>query len=483
MPASDQHKLYIKNKDQWKLVRDCVAGSEAIKTARQSEASDQGGLHNALGSQYLPVPNPNDNSQDNIDRYDAYKKRACFVNFTGYTKDGLLGMIARKPTEIELHPSINYAELNANGEGLSMQGMVQSIVSELMETGRDGLLVEFPVSSGGSRDQTKGLQAVIKEYPAESIINWRQTIVDSVKITTMVALAEEVEKISSDGFGVEDVTYTRVLMLNENGDYIQRLYNEDDDLLVNADGESDIYITKSDGSSWKEILFEFTGSENNSPKPDKSPLYDVAVVGIAHYRNSADFEESSFMVGQPTPVFTGLTQSWVSEILKDGIQLGSRTGVLLPVDAAAMLLQADPNTMPAAGMDRKEAELIKIGAKIISDQGGVETAEAAKIKFAGQNSKLGLIIINTELALKKCFGWMMEFQGGEGSKDDNVLNINKQFYDATVSPQLLVAQMQMLDRGVIAKSDMRDTMRKGGVLAHDRTDEDIDGDAEIVSPI
>ena len=71
MPASDQHKLYIKNKDQWKLVRDCVAGSEAIKTARQSEASDQGGLHNALGSQYLPVPNPNDNSQDNIDRYDA----------------------------------------------------------------------------------------------------------------------------------------------------------------------------------------------------------------------------------------------------------------------------------------------------------------------------------------------------------------------------------------------------------------------------
>lgn len=483
MPASDQHKLYIKNKDQWKLVRDCVAGSEAIKTARQSEGSDQGGLHNALGSQYLPVPNPNDNTQDNIDRYDAYKKRACFVNFTGYTKDGLLGMIARKPTESVLHQSIEYAELNANGSGLSLQGMAQGVISDVMETGRDGLMVDFPTSNGGNRDKTAGLQAVIKEYPAESIINWRESVINLVKVVTMVALAEEVEKISSDGFGVEDVTYTRVLLINEDGNYIQRLYNEDDDLLMNDNGETDIFIKKSDGSNWKEILFLFVGSENNTPYPDKSPLYDVAEVNIGHYRNSADFEESSFMVGQPTPVFTGLNQSWVTDILKEGIQLGSRTGVLLPVDANAMLLQADPNTMPSTGMDRKEVELVKIGAKIISDQGGVETAEAAKIKFAGQNSKLGLIIINTEMAFKKCFAWMMGFQGSEGAEDENVFNINKQFYDATVSPQLLIAQMQMLDRGVIAKSDMRDTMRKGGVLAHDRTDEDIDGDAEIVSPI
>ena len=378
MPASDQHKLYIKNKDKWKLVRDCVAGSAAIKAARRTESNDQGGLYNMPGSIYLPVPNPSDNSKQNEDRYTSYRMRACFINFTGYTKDGLLGMIARKPTEVILQPVIDYAVLNIDGAGLSLQGMSQEVINDLLETGCYGLLEDFPKSEGGSQEQTRALQSVTKGYPAESIINWRYTVIDSVKVLTMVALAEEVEKISSDGFSVEDCTYTRVLLLDADGNYLQQLYNEDDELLVNREGESDIYIKKSDGSNWKEIPFQFVGAENNDSTPDKSPLYDVAEVNIGHYRNSADFEDSSFLVGQPTPVFSGLTESWVKSMMKDGIQIGSRAGIMLPVDSSASLLQADANTMPAMGMDRKEAELVKIGAKIISDQGGIETAEAAK---------------------------------------------------------------------------------------------------------
>jgi hypothetical protein len=480
MPASDQHKLYVKNKDMRKLGRDCVAGSDAIKTSRRTDSTEQGGLYNSMGSLYLPVPNPDDDSQENQDRYAAYRTRATFINFTGYTKDGLMGMIARKPNEIELSDSIKYAEENIDGAGLSLQGMTQAVIGNVLEVGCHGLLVDFPMSAGGSKGQTSGLRSIIKQYPAESIINWRMSAINDVDVLVMVALAEEVEKVGPDGFSVEELTYTRVLSLNEDGDYIQRLYNESDELLYNGDGDPDMYMKKSDGSSWKEILFEFVGAENNDPIPDKSPLYDVAEINIGHYRNSADFEESSFLVGQPTPVFSGLTESWVNSMMKNGIQIGSRAGVLLPENASAMLLQADANQMPAAGMDRKEEQLVKIGAKIISDRGGVETAEASRIKFAGQNSKLGLVIINTELAFQKCFSWMMEFQGGVG---ENIFNINKQFYDATINPQLLVAQMQMLDRGIIAKSDMRTGLRKGGLLSHDRTDEEIDGEAEVVSPV
>jgi hypothetical protein len=391
-----------------------------------------------------------------------------------------MGMVSRKPTEIVLHPSIEYAELNANGSGLSLQGLGQAVISNVLEVGQDGLLVDFPSSEGGSKSQTSGLVASIKRYPAESIINWQQKIINSVLVTTKVCLAEEVEKIGADGFTVDDFTYTRVLLLNDDGDYIQRLYDEHDELLVDEDGDSDIYIKKSDGSNWKEILFVPVGAENNDLTPDKPPLYDVAEINIGHYRNSADFEESSFLVGQPTPVFSGLTESWVGSMMKGGIQIGSRSGVLLPENASASLLQANPNQMPSAGMDRKEEQLVKIGAKIISDRGGVETAEASKIKFAGQNSKLGLIIINTELAFQKCFEWMMGFQGSDG---DNIFNINKQFYEATVNPQLLVAQMQLLDRKVIAKSDVRSALRKGGLINHDRTDEQIDGETELTNPI
>ncbi|URC15371.1 portal protein [Paraglaciecola Antarctic JLT virus 2] len=480
MPASDQHKLYKRAEPMRKLVRDCVKGSSAIKSARRTDSAENEGIHNLMGSQYLPVPNPNDNSQDNIDRYIAYKMRACYINFTGYTKDGLLGMVARKPTEVELQPSIEYAVDNIDGSGMSLQGLTQSVISNLLEAGADGLLVDFAVSDGGNLLQTAGLRAMIKEYPAESIINWRYTTINNVDVLTMVALAEEVEKISDDGFSVVDCTYTRVLLINEDGNYIQRVYNEDDELMVNREGESDIFVTKLDGTNCKEILFQFVGSENNDSTPDKSPLYDVAEVNIAHYRNSADFEDSSFLVGQPTPVFSGLTESWVKSMMKGGIQIGSRAGILLPVDGKAELLQANANIMPAEGMDRKEAELVKIGAKIISDKGGVETAEAAKIKFAGQNSKLGVVIINTEMAFQRCFGWMMDFMGGEG---ENIFNVNKQFYDATINPQLLIAQMQLMDRAIIAKSDVRNVLRKGGMISHDRSDEDIDDDAEVSTPI
>jgi hypothetical protein len=58
---------------------------------------------------------------------------------------------------------------------------------------------------------------------------------------------------------------------------------------------------RGDGEAWNYIPFTFVGSVNNDETPDLPPLYDLAVLNVAHYRNSADYEESCYMVGQPTP--------------------------------------------------------------------------------------------------------------------------------------------------------------------------------------
>ena len=65
---------------RWRLVRDVCKGSETIKDA---------------GDRYLPRPNASDTSQDNKDRYDAYKKRAVFYSATGRTKHSLVGAVFR----------------------------------------------------------------------------------------------------------------------------------------------------------------------------------------------------------------------------------------------------------------------------------------------------------------------------------------------------------------------------------------------------
>jgi len=126
--------------------------------------------------------------------------------------------------------------------------------------------------------------------------------------------------------------------------------------------------------------------------------------------------------------------------------------------------------------------MVKIGTRIIQDQGGVETAEAAKIRFSGQNSKLGSIIINIEEAFYKCLRWAMDYMGGTA---EPVIIVNKEFYDASVDPQLLMAQIQLMDRGVIAKDDIRHLMRRSNLIDAERTNEMLDdeADAEVMGPM
>ena len=472
MPVSDHHSEYTASLRRIQVVRDCVGGAEMIK----KRTGGSNGLWSRPGTRYLPPPNPADTSIENTDRYDSYLIRASFVNFTGFTKDGMIGMAFRMPMVVELPPELEYLKTNSTGDGLHLDQLAQDIVGDVLETGRYGLLADYPPARA---DMTRaevdaaGLFATIKPYIAENIINWRSETFGSVSRLVMVVLAEMVP-IVKDEFTTETERGFRVLKL-VGGVYQQATYDKDGKLI-----QDEITPKKSDGTTWGEIPFCFIGAQNNDATVDKAPLYDIAEINVSHYRNSADYEESSFIVGQPWPIITGLSQSWVTDVLKGGVIVGSRAACLLPVGANAKLVQADPNQLPLAGMEIKEKQMIMIGARIIQDSTGQETAEAAKIRFAGQNSKLGLIVTNTENGFIKVIEWVKEFMG---SVDDATITMNKQFYDATIDPQLLTAQMMASDRGIISKTDIRTNMRKAQLIAADRTDEQIDQEAAGENPL
>lgn len=459
MPVSTKHAEYKNNVSKWELTRDCAEGSQSVKNK---------------GAEYLPVPCPTD--PDASARYADYKKCAVYVNFTGPTLKGLIDMVFREDTNIELAPGLEYLEENANGSGLTLDQLIRRVVSDDIITGRVGLLVDYPSAPDGlTLAQTKALslRANIVIYPAESIINWRTTTEGGVTKTSLVVLQEPTEIISDDGFAVETKIYHRVLRY-EDGAYSQELYNEAD-VLIGANEPR-----KADGSRWSEIPFIVAGSENNDLSCDEAPLYDIAELNLAHYRNSAYFEESCFMVGQPTPVVKGLTDDWAKEILKDGIRLGSRTGLLLPVDGDASLLQVNDNLMPERGMAAKESQLMKIGARIIQDARGNETENAARMRYAGQTSPLSAIVGNVESAFRQCLKWCAEFMGVTG---DSKIDINREFYDRKMDAQSIMANIALLDRGAVAMTDLRSNLRASGVLDNDRTDEEIDGEAEQANPL
>ena len=459
MPVSDKHAEYTKHQPQWKLVKDCVEGSAAIKKA---------------GVTYLPKPNSEDtDNKTAVDsRYLAYKLRANFVNFTNHTKKGMVGMVFRKDTILELQTAVDYIETNANGGGLTFDQMTRDILANVLESGRYGLLIDYPPAEENlTQQQVKAqkLQANILPYNADEIINWRTTVVGGIKKLSLVVIAEDHENIAEDGFGVDSVKRYRALIL-ENGLYVQRIYNEGGEQV----GE-DIEPKNSAGARWDEIPFIFVGAQNNDETVDDAPLYDLAEVNIGHYRNSADYEESSFMVGQATPVVSGISITWAKEVMKGKVPLGSRASILLPEGGSASLLQADANTQPLEGMKEKELQMVKIGARVIQDNSGQETAEAAKIRFSGQNSELATIVGNIEDAMIKALEWVGMFMGSDG---ENKITINREFYSASLGAQEAMALIQFADRGDISQEDIRKRLKKSGWLDEDRDSKDIDSENE-----
>jgi len=134
-------------------------------------------------------------------------------------------------------------------------------------------------------------------------------------------------------------------------------------------------------------------------------------------------------------------------------------------------------------MKLKEDQLVKVGARIISDGRGAETAEAVRIRFSSENSVLANIVNNVTDGIFQALGFVGEFMGIEVTYDNTVFSLNTEFFDQSLDPQAIMASIALLDRGVIAKQDLRSRLRKSNMIDADRTDEDIEIDVEVVNPV
>jgi len=464
MPVSTPHPKYELYKPIWSRTRDAVKGSVAVKEKKHI---------------YLPVPDP-----DTLDerlgtgtlRYRQYITRAVFANFTGRTKNALVGAAFRKEPAIDIPSGLDYLINDATGDGLSLEQLAKDELANLLECGRSFLLVDYPQADEGlTREQVNllGLKANVVPYDCEQVINWKTEAVNGRKLLTKIVLAENYS-VSADEFEHDVEVQYRVLRLRPEG-YSQQIYREEMPFT------EEFFPTKSDGTRWTEIPALFVGSKNNDSTVDDAPLADIAEVNIAHYRNSADYEESCFITGQPTLFLTtSLSAEQFEESNPDGIKLGSRAGHLLGETGSATLLQPNANSLVLEAMKAKEQQMVAIGARIITDRGSNETAEGARIRFASENSVLGDIVGNLSSALKKCISWCGEFMG---VADDVQIIINKEFYDKSVDPQLIMSMVQLMDRQIISDQDIFNRLRAAGIIEGERTLDDVRDELEDLSPV
>ncbi len=433
---------------RWAMVRDVLAGEDAVKA---------GG--------YLPTLNPHDKSELNRLRNADYKQRAVFYNVAGRTLEGLLGLAFRKDPRTDLPKKLEGLQKNADGIGNSIYQQSQDVLSAVLAVGRHGLYVDLNPAGA----------PVIKSYRAEDIINWR---VDGQ--LTLVVLKEDVEV--PKGFGYETVTQYRELAL-EGGRFICRVHRLGGDGRIEE--TSTIEARSQTRPSFDYIPFQFIGSKNNDAGIDKAPLFDLAKLNIAHFRNSADYEDSVFYVGQAQPYISGLTEEWRDHLEKSGAAyVGSRAPFLLPEGGSFAFAQPDPNTLVKEAMDQKEKQMVALGARLLDPDAVAVTATQNENDRETTTSVLSLCVSNVNEAYQQCIRWCGEY-ASTALTDVQVFGaykISQDFTRKKIDPALLQAMVAAWQAGTFAKLDLRAFLRAEGVIPAERTDEDIDADLAQEGP-
>lgn len=458
---------------QYQLIRDCIAGDQAIKKA---------------GTTYLPMPMAHDQSKENLERYAAYKTRAVFYNVGERTLAGLVGQVFNVDPIIEVPDILNPIIKDASGDGVSLVQQAQSCEELIIQFGRAGLLVDFPKTNGPTSraQQLSGeIKPTIHLYRPENIINWRTAKRGSKTLLTLVVLRETYEKTDTDdGFAVEHDTQYRVLRL-VNGLYEMQVWRKGQTAAFAPDPTLGAMPVDASGNRLTEIPFTFVGAVDNSPKMANPPMYALCSLNIAHYRNSADYEETVYITGQSTPVIAGLTKQWLDEVLKGVIELGSRAAIPLPQGATAELLQMEERTAAFAAMEHKERQMVALGAKLVEQKQVQRTATEAGLEEASETSVLGTITDNVSAAYLFALEWCAIFQGAITERQDaaNRLNddapikfeLNTDFSISLVSAEEVKTAVETWQKDAITFTEMRTTIKKAklGYLDDDTAKQEI----------
>lgn len=451
MPVETKHRDLQKVARKYTLIDDVIEGSERVKSK---------------GVTYLPSPNGEEINGKTSARYDAYLLRAVFYSVARHTLDGFSGEIFNKPPTCELPPQLELLKLDATGDGVSLNQLAKKAVRDTLSLGRAGVFVDFPDTSGGvTADQVNDNLPILAVYPGSKIINWRTKRFGSKLLLTLVVLEEEYV-VSSDGFTDTFAKRYRVLRLSDVRVYTIQLYE-------GATIKPAVTPTKGDGKAFDYIPFLFIGSETNDANVDYPPLYDLCDLNLAHYRNSADYEESAFIVGQPTPVFTGLTEAWVDKYFPNGIVLGSRTSVSLPEGASGELLTAEENTMIKEAMDTKERQMVALGAKLVEQKTVQRTATEAGADIASEKSILSTVADNVSQAFVEALRCAADFINADRTLP--VFKLNNEFSLNLSSPEALNTAISSWVQSAISFTEMRNVARQAGYAIQ----EDKEAKAEI----
>lgn len=453
MPVDNQSKKYKDNANRLSLLDDVLGGEDRMKEAK---------------SKYVPRLTDQTDSE-----YNAYIKRGSFFNATARTQSALVGAIFRKPPQIEIDKSINDISIGSDGSSLKM--LISKTASQVIGYGRSIALLDRPVMGG---------DPYISIYDASQLINWRTTTdKDGKTVLSFAVLKEEIElQDPQDEFKSIDVEFYRVLRLRNNpGDsisgseyvYTVEVWNRMKGSGRTRDAKFDLVvpefapnISELDGEIDYIPIIVF-GPKYNSFDTEKSPLYDMAVLNVGHWRDSVDIQHGLHMTALPTPWASGLLPgvSLSDPTTKPKVQIGPGAFLLLPENARAGMIEFNGSGIKTYMVERsnKQQQMAILGARMIEEsRQGVETAEHAKIRQSGESSTLLNIADAIGSGYATILDWYASWVGVRNPH--SIVELNKDFIDSSVKSHEIIALMQLVQAGAMSQETFMWNLQQGELL-------------------
>ncbi|MCB2186272.1 MAG: DUF4055 domain-containing protein [Deltaproteobacteria bacterium] len=445
MPIDTTHPEYDARVNLWSKCRDVVEGEEAVKAA---------------GETYLPKLS---RSQDQR-KYDSYKYRAVFFDATSRTVEGLTGAPVRKEPVIKLPEAL--ADLVGKDD-------LKKAVRELLITGRLGLLVDMD-------DAGTGLP-YLTAYKAEQITTWRA---DQWGDPSLVVLREEREDNPDDPFDMSKEVIFRELALasamGEGAEPAGKIYQVRVWVKNKADQKwmvESTLVPLRQGKPLERIPFICFGPSGLGFEAAKPPILGLVNANLGHYRQEADYRHAMHHTALPTPCVKGIPKPMPGLDGKPAAapvyEIGSGTAWVLEEGGDAWYLEFTGHGLSdmKESLAALEQRMAVLGARLIEGQRtGVEAAETARIRQAGEVSALIAVTSSVSLAYtaaaKQAAWWA-------GSPEGDVeVTLNEDFVGSRLSDTDADVLLRAVQAGQISFDTFWYNLQQGEIAPDGRTAEE-----------
>lgn len=447
--ATYTHSDYQYYRPEWDMIRDAIAGERRVKER---------------GPEYLPTLDVEYGGS-----YEAYKARAVFVNMVGRTVLGMVGTVFRRPLKTDKITKEDQKSVTI--DGISLNLFAKKLMLEVCAVGRVGVLVDVQEGSDAP---------YLAEYVAENILSWRTSIINGREVLSYVLLREITDETpvldgtlydSQAGMVTGGLRARYRVLILDNGVYKQRVYswatNDVNPTFAGKDYKE--IIPTRGGKPFDFIPMTIIGPLSPTPGVQKSPVYDITTLNMAHYRTSAQLEHGRFFTALPVyyvPVAPGQeNQDYI---------VGPNTVWEVNGDAKPGILEYYGTGLKSLtdSLVEKEEHIAQLGGRIMGIRPAA-TAESDNIFRMKQANEMSILLNVTESmseALTTLMTWYLEW-ARKPTKGVRV-KLNQDFKALQVAARELRALALLYQEGILPIEPVFDALQAAEWLPDEMTFEE-----------